>query len=486
MKIKELYKTRDEIFKKKDALLKTIDLSQDVEEVKEQLKALDAEADELTVQINEYLDSEIKNLSDKDVPEMPFEGHKNMLLWLLKKPSPEEVRKELPMLKQFAANTYNKKGWDLLSQAQQSNLTKQLEASNYLLSLALEILGEEAKYDILPQGDYLHVWNLALAGQAKKRQIQTTKNGTKKNDRHKLVEYEFVEGLDGRTGYKVKQTDDRSGQIIELVIWEPKGMNGKGVNKCYKYLLVQANNQNFNPVIGFPLQDLVDNGMYASVENARTGIKNALNKIMHIEVGGQIKKGNKTIQQRNGILFYDWEIKNNFVKVSLNENVNIDFIAPYWAPLPKFIFALDNTQAFDLCEYVFVLARQNHRKIGERGYFTIGLKSIRDRLMLPTAEAYAEEGKKFKPKQYVMDPIMSAIDEIKETAAKQDYTELKVEVIHDNPNPKGLDEWLTGYLKVTVSGELHENLTTMHERQQQKIETAKKNARLRKEKKGGA
>lgn len=344
-----------------------------------------------------------------------------------------------------------------------------------------------SQYDILPQGEWTQLLSQVMAGQAKKRQIRTTKNGTKKNDRHKRIEYESVEDAEGRTGYKVKQIDDRNGQAIELTMWEPRGMRGKGVNKCFKYLLVQANNQNFSPVITFSLQDLVDNGMYKTIESARVNLSKNLNHIMHIEVGGQIKKGNKTKAQRNGILFYDWEIKNNFVKVSVNENANIDFIAPYWAPLPKFIFALDNTQAFDLCEYVFIRARQCHEDIGKRGYFTLSLRAIRDRLMLPTPEddAYAVEGKKFNPKEYVKKPILSAIDEMKAKASARGYTELNIEVIHENGEPKNLDAWLDGYLKVTVTGELRNNLTLMHEKQQKKIEAAKA-ARQKKEKKGEA
>ena len=272
-----------------------------------------------------------------------------------------------------------------------------------------------AKYDILPTSPALYLFNTALTHNSKRKTITTTKNGTKQSDRHQAIKYTPTK--DG--GYTITQTNSRSGQILELTFMNAEKMQGKGVKKCFAFLLTKSNEQHFNPVISFSLNELVERGMYSDSNNARRGLKAALDTLQNIKFSGTIKKGkNKSIVQAEaGVLFYHYKIKNSSVEVSVNENFNIEFIAAYYALFPQFAYALSNSNAFDLCEYIFMQARTNSQAIKDKSSLTISFKKIREILALPE-ESDIENKRNWKPKQYVIDPILSAIEDLTTEAAK--------------------------------------------------------------------
>lgn len=324
---------------------------------------------------------------------------------------------------------------------------------------------EQIKYDILPTGSPLYLFNTALTYHGKKKKIPTTKGNTKQSDRHKEIEYKPE-----KSGYTITQTDKRTGERVEITLTNADKMQGKGVKKCFAFLLTMSNKQNFSPIIGFSLQELVDRGMYSSPENARRGLKTALDTLQNIKFSGTIKKGKrKEIKQAEaGVLFYHYKIKNNYVEVSVNENFNIEFIAAYYALFPQFAYSLSNSNAFDLCEYIFMQARQNTADIKRGGSFNISFKRIRELLALPLETDITAKGSKWKPKQYVIDPILTAINDIQQGATAANNTELTLEAVY-NPSYKDLSEFLEGYIKISFKGEIYNKLSDIAERQEAKI-----------------
>ena len=335
----------------------------------------------------------------------------------------------------------------------------------YLIEKSPAIISQ---YDILPTSPALYLFNSAVTHNSKKKLIPTTKNGTRQSDRHQIITYSQI-----KDGYKLTQTNSRSGQVLELSFMNVDKMQGKGVKKCFAFLLTQSNKQHFNPVISFSLSELVERGMYSTIDNARRGLKAALDTLQNIRFSGTIKKGNnKSITQAEaGVLFYHYKIKNNSVEVSVNENFNIEFIAAYYALFPQFAYALSNSNSFDLCEYIFMQARTNSQAIKEKGGFTVSFKKIRELLALPEEAEITQKNKKWKPKQYVIEPILTAIKDLQAEAKKSKYNDFEITAVYD-VNYNNLNEFLDGYIKITFKGEVYNSLIKIAEQQEEKIEQA--------------
>lgn len=125
--IKALYAEREKLF------------SDQTEESQQQ-------ANELTREINERLDAEIKRLTQgkEAPPEMTSEGQKNTLIFLLSDPDPDKVKNDIEHLQALSCKPEEVKGWAKLTPEEQATLTKDIIASNYLLALALTVLEKEA------------------------------------------------------------------------------------------------------------------------------------------------------------------------------------------------------------------------------------------------------------------------------------------------------------------------------------------------------
>lgn len=346
----------------------------------------------------------------------------------------------------------------------ENNATQAIYVSKLYL---IEKTAALAKYDILPTSPALYLFNSAITHNSKKKNISTTKNGTKQSDRHQAIKYTRT-----KDGYTITQTNSRSGQVLELTFMNASKIQGKGVKKCFAFLLTQSNKQHFNPVISFSLNELVERGMYSSPENARRGLKAALDTLQNVKFGGTIKKGkNKSIVQAEaGVLFYHYKIRNNAVEVSVNENFNIEFIAAYYALFPQFAYALSNSNSFDLCEYIFMQARTNSQAIKEKRSLTISFKKIREVLALPE-ESDIENKRNWKPKQYVIEPILTAIEDLTAEAKKANYKDFEILAVYDI-DYKNLNDFLDGYIKITFKGEVYSNLLKIAEQQEEKIEQA--------------
>lgn len=241
----------------------------------------------------------------------------------------------------------------------------------------------------------------------------------------------------------------------------------KGFTKILTFVLQEMALQNFPHWLGFPLKEMVDLGMYTTTSNAARALNDFFTKQDNILIGGQAKKGKRTISQTKGKLFYNLDIaKNGFVTLAVNENLNWEYLASYFTVFPTFAYKL-KTNAFALVRYIFFVARQNGKKIKETGKFTISLDTAREQMGLPSVE---EAGK--NPGKLIIKPIEDAITEIED--ALQSVEEAKEYGFTITPVKTGtnkVNEWLQGYLEIGLSGKFAETFVQIatkaeHEKEQ--------------------
>lgn len=231
----------------------------------------------------------------------------------------------------------------------------------------------------------------------------------------------------------------------------------KTFSKVLLFTLQKMTAQNFPLEVGFSLQELVDLGMYSTTSNASRAIKEFYKQQKNTDISGTVKKGRKTVKEEGGILFYHYRLENGFVKLSVNENFNMEFIANYFTIFPTFAYALSNN-AFSLVRYIFFLARQNAQAIKTKGTFTISLEAVRENLGLPAPEDVNNR----KYKQYIIDPIEKAIEETEE--ALQNVPEAKEYGFTLTPygtDTSNINKWLQGYIEVGLDGDFAETFVRL-------------------------
>lgn len=230
----------------------------------------------------------------------------------------------------------------------------------------------------------------------------------------------------------------------------------KKTSKTFKKLLMfslqKLAAQNDTPMIGFSLQELVDLGVYSTPSNAIRGIRTFFEQQKQTTISGHLKRGKTEIREEGGVLFYHYKIENGYVKLSVNENFNFDFIANYYTVFPSFAYALSDN-AFTLVRYIFFIARQRSESIKDSGHFTINLDTVRENLGLPAPE----EVKNRKYKQYIIDPIEAAIEEIEEALNNvQEAKEYSFTITPIIPDSGNIHKWLEGYLDIGLRGDFSE------------------------------
>ena len=233
--------------------------------------------------------------------------------------------------------------------------------------------------------------------------------------------------------------------------------------KVLLFTLQKMTAQNFPLEVGFSLQELVDLGMYSTTSNAGRAVKAFFEQQKLTTLSGTVKKGKKTVKEEGGVLFYHYKINNGFVTLSVNENFNLDFIASYFTVFPRFAYALSNN-AFSLVRYIFFLARQNTQAIKDKGTFTISLENIRENLGLPSID----EVKNRKYRQFIIEPIEKAIEEVEEALLSvPEAKEYGFTITPCGTDTSSIAEWLQGYLEIGLKGDFAETFVKLAEKAEQ-------------------
>lgn len=240
--------------------------------------------------------------------------------------------------------------------------------------------------------------------------------------------------------------------------------------KIFNFLLQKLNEQNYTENTEFLLSELVEVGIYANPDSAYRGLKNVLDKLMHIHVEGTITtyqgRKKKEIANTKAAIIAARSVTYNKCVAVLPQIIRNS--APYITILPFWGYALPSENAYMLLDYIYYLARQNSDKIKERGYFTISLDTVRQHLGLPTPEDVKTDHNR-RYNQLIIKPIEDAITAIEDG---QQGDELKITPIY-NPDYNSIHEYLNGYIEIRLSG------STFAYMEQRAIQEEKKKATTR-------
>lgn len=283
-----------------------------------------------------------------------------------------------------------------------------------------------------------------------------TPTGKKKNDRHKNIYLKKLE-----KGFEYGQS--KKGFITTVQILSKDLINSAATIKMFVFVLSKATQQNFNPVIYFPLQELVNLNWYSSISNARAGVEQLLPGVQSLQIGTKIKKGKRFIDQDNAVLFPYYRIKNNIVEVELSNKFDFTALCYQYAVVPSWAFSLNNN-AFYLIYYIFIRLRAERSST-----LNLRLSLIRDQMALPTREEYQRKGKSFKPERYVKEPIIKVIEEVKALIEQKQIDNITIKE-HFIVNAKNLEEWLNGYIEVKITGDYADKLKEIQNNQTKIIE----------------
>lgn len=287
--------------------------------------------------------------------------------------------------------------------------------------------------------------------------------------------------INHNTTYEVKSSGDkrlvsmetREGTAkVTVEIADINKMNKAG-KKFLILSLIKANEQALHngqltrEYISFPLQELVDYGLYARLTGARKGFEIGTDALTSIKVKGTVRKSKNstTTIKALEVPFTGAKIENNQCYIYLNTRIDWNFLTQYFTKIPRYYFRLSN-RAGDLLYYIFYLARQHTKEIADRRYFTISFRAIHSLLKLPS------ELDTQRHEQLIRSPIEDAVREIEETN-KQMYgnKEFLLELVYDEK--AGISEYLdNGYLKVSLAGAFAEPFISQSQTQQKKIQQA--------------
>ena len=268
--------------------------------------------------------------------------------------------------------------------------------------------------------------------------IESPRRGQIKKDSHYLTQDTIIT-YKGNDGEYILTIED----IKELFV--KRVQNGA---KIFNFLLQKLNEQHYQMNTDFLLSELVDLGIYSNKDSAYRGLKTVLDKLIKIFIEGTIViyKGQrrKEVGYNKASIIADPLVTYNKCSVILPRIIREHM--PYITILPRWAYALPSENAFLLLDYIFYLARQNTKKIRERGYFTINLDTIRKHLGLPTPEEISN----YVYNKLIISPIEAAITAIEDN---QQNNDLNITPIY-NSNYESIHEYLQkGYLEIRLNGE---------------------------------
>ena len=245
----------------------------------------------------------------------------------------------------------------------------------------------------------------------------------------------------------------------------------KQAKKMFILSLIKTNEQAFSDgsmrrnFVQFPLQELIDIGYYSRPQSARKGFNDAMDVLTSLKVKGTLKKGKKNTIEQSAIevLFTGANIKKGTCTIFLNERINWGFVSSFYTVLPRYYFRLSN-RASDLLYYIFYIARQRTKDIESRGYFTMSMRAIQERLNLPSEIGNAN------PDRTIKKPREDAVEAIDE--ASNDH-EFNIE-LHDKEGAPIASYLSNGYLKIELKGEYAKDFIALSKEKAKQIEKHEK------------
>ena len=247
----------------------------------------------------------------------------------------------------------------------------------------------------------------------------------------------------------------KGGRVEESQIIKMSNFNLKKRNKntilifCYLFqTLAQTPGAN---CAYMSYKELVDVGIYDTVDGARRGINNFYEFFYGggttpgVSISGKFKTSQrKSHQQKERVLITGRDVEEGGQVIYLNPDLNLSIFTAYTSFLPLWSYRLENLDAFLLVRYIFFTARmkggsfetpdradQNPKH--NYKYFTLTFDSVRDALGLPAPADVT--GRKYKER--IKDPIEKAIEDIELVIAQINDPEKSILV---TLTPQGTDD----------------------------------------------
>lgn len=227
------------------------------------------------------------------------------------------------------------------------------------------------------------------------------------------------------------------------------------------------NGSNF-PLLQIPLQELVDNGAYSNISNAKRGMLNAYQQIMSIRIGGKINNKNIYKQDKEGMLYNLFaggypKIDDNILYFDLNPQLKWTLIFKYFTYIPKVCLGLTEN-ALSCMIYIGYILRQRIKYIEKNGYIDISFSTLCIRLFLP------EPKKTTHPKRDIQDKLLNTFIEINSKCDKIVNKDFRLEPIYKSN--ASVSEWIrTGKLRVHITGEYANKILQNGKRQKKFLPT---------------
>lgn len=223
--------------------------------------------------------------------------------------------------------------------------------------------------------------------------------------------------------------------------------------KVWNFLMEKLNEQHRPEIITFTPTDLISRGIYANKDSTVKGLNNVFSKMYYISLEGEMteyngkKKTNQSYGKSRLIAAYKVNYTNCEVAITplIRNNTQAITILPTWA------YTL-NDNAYMLLDYIYYLARQEHRNIKDKGHFNISLEAIRNYMGLPTVKKAMKH-----QEQLIQRPIEKAIEEIENT---QSGADIKITPLFKY-DPHTVTDWLQGWIQIELGEEAR---TYMEER----------------------
>lgn len=243
--------------------------------------------------------------------------------------------------------------------------------------------------------------------------------------------------------------------------------NNKGLTKLFIFITQTIREQAAHSgaliagAITFPVERLIELGMYSTIQSARVALKRAVGLLRRIGLRGQFKYAgsNKIDVDAQQSLFtgvVDFK-RSGMCAVSLNKEAPWPALLAQNTMLPDYLYGL-NFKPMLLLYFILNMARQLLGGIVTSGSFTVKMNTVRNRLCLPNPDATQ------KPQRDIVEVIRKAVDEINATQGKVFHNaDIFLTLEHSTPgrtlDGRRVNEFLAmGLLRVTIRGQLRDDL----------------------------
>lgn len=290
--------------------------------------------------------------------------------------------------------------------------------------------------------------------------------------------------LKGKQAITIREETTQSVATITINDIDVLEGNNKSLKAFYLYVLILIHQQAHSAgvfrrdYIEFSLADLVEKGLYKTIESARKGVNNNWVSLKQISIGENsiiITKKKKIVNDNDDVLFISKRIKNNVCKIFLNPNVNWDIITHFYGVIPVYALSMSN-KGMSLVWHIFDSLRMKTKEIKQKGYCDFPNKRLQSVLYLPDTEGC------INARRDIREPIEKAICEIEDRQGELlNGGDLRLETHGDDA--KTVKEFLAhGFLRVYVSGDLRNRLEGIATNETKKVKQMMRRATKKKPK----